>query len=55
MWSSCCCAPCPHARAAVARHQSIVIFNERLKQHMTWGDVLAMISLSSEFENIMVR
>lgn len=37
------------------RYQSILVFNERLKEHMTWGDVLAMMSLSSEFENIMVR
>lgn len=37
------------------RYQSILVFNERLKEHMTWADVLGMMSLSSEFENIMVR
>lgn len=31
------------------------MFNERLKVHMTWADVLGTMSLSSEFENIMVR
>eukprot|EP00879_Flechtneria_rotunda_P031132 GHRR01033984.1.p1 GENE.GHRR01033984.1~~GHRR01033984.1.p1 ORF type:complete len:725 (+),score=211.87 GHRR01033984.1:283-2457(+) len=37
------------------RYQSIIVFNERLKEHVSWADVLGMISLSSEFENIMVR
>eukprot|EP00775_Hariotina_reticulata_P011234 gene11234-11383_t len=37
------------------RYQSIIIFNERLSEHLTWEKVLGMISLSSEFENIMVR
>lgn len=40
---------------ATFRYQSILMFNERLKEHMTWSDVLAAMSLSSEFENIMVR
>jgi hypothetical protein len=31
------------------------VFNELLKEHMAWPEVLAMMSLSSEFENIMVR
>jgi hypothetical protein len=31
------------------------VFNERLKENMTWEAVLGMMALSSEFENMMVR
>jgi hypothetical protein len=46
---------CDHFCCRVIRYQSIIIFNERLSEHLTWEKVLAMVSLSSEFENIMVR
>jgi hypothetical protein len=31
------------------------VFNERLKPTMTLEGVLAMMALSSEFENMMIR
>lgn len=37
------------------RYQTILVFNERLKDSMSLEAVLAMMSLSSEFENMMVR
>jgi L-lysine 2,3-aminomutase len=43
-----CCVYC-------FRYQTILVFNERLKENMTWEAVLGMMALSSEFENMMVR
>eukprot|EP00887_Chlorella_sp_A99_P000213 scaffold13.g213.t1 len=37
------------------RHDSINVFNEMLKPHMSEADVLAMIARSSEFENLAMR
>jgi hypothetical protein len=37
------------------RHQSMVLFNERLKPHVSEADVLAMMSESSEFDSMAVR
>ncbi|MEW5302418.1 MAG: hypothetical protein WDW36_005207 [Sanguina aurantia] len=37
------------------RHQSMVVFNECLKPHMTEAELLAMIAQSSEFDSMMVR
>ncbi len=34
---------------------SIVTFNEKLRPHLTEGDVLAMMALSSEFDSMAVR
>lgn len=37
------------------RHQSMVLFNERLVPHVSEADVLAMMSESSEFDSMAVR
>lgn len=37
------------------RHTSIEIFNELMRPRMTEADVLAMISMSSEFDNVKSR
>jgi hypothetical protein len=55
-----CCAAsffslCPPPPAPPGRYQTILVFNERLKDSMSLEAVLAMMSLSSEFENMMVR
>ncbi|EGO01821.1 hypothetical protein SERLA73DRAFT_120470 [Serpula lacrymans var. lacrymans S7.3] len=37
------------------RHSSVEIFNKELKPKMTEADVLAMLSMSTEFEQIQIR
>ena len=37
------------------RHQSMITFNEMLAPHVSEATVLAMISMSSEFEQMMLR
>jgi hypothetical protein len=51
----CCSASCNSIAASAFRYQTILVFNERLKDSMSLEAVLAMMSLSSEFENMMVR
>ena len=37
------------------RHDSVRIFNETMRPHMTEADALAMLSMSKEFDNVRVR
>jgi hypothetical protein len=41
--------------AGLCRHQSIVVFNELLRPHMSEADVLNVMAQSHEFESMMLR